>query len=180
MFWMFFQNKCHISASSFELNRMCIFLLLCSQAAIIQDFHTLRAQAERDGLFRAQPLFFCLHLGHILLLEALAWLIIWLWGTSWTLTFLCSIMLAVAQVTRTLLSQSQILLQTNTKTPASLLLLQSQAGWLQHDFGHLSVFKKSSWNHMLQKFVIGHLKVICIPGSIYIFSFPKNHVCSSK
>uniref|UniRef100_A0A8C4F432 acyl-CoA (8-3)-desaturase n=1 Tax=Dicentrarchus labrax TaxID=13489 RepID=A0A8C4F432_DICLA len=32
------------------------------------------------------------------------------------------------------------------------------AGWLQHDFGHLSVFKKSSWNHMLHKFVIGHLK----------------------
>uniref|UniRef100_A0A671WPX2 acyl-CoA (8-3)-desaturase n=1 Tax=Sparus aurata TaxID=8175 RepID=A0A671WPX2_SPAAU len=55
-------------------------------AAVIQDFHTLRAQAESDGLFRAQPLFFCLHLGHILLLEALAWLIIWLWGTSWTLT----------------------------------------------------------------------------------------------
>uniref|UniRef100_A0A8C4F4C2 Fatty acid desaturase 2 n=1 Tax=Dicentrarchus labrax TaxID=13489 RepID=A0A8C4F4C2_DICLA len=98
-------------------------------AAIIQDFYTLRAQAESEGLFKAQPLFFCLHLGHILLLEALAWLIIWLWGTSWTLTFLCSIMLATAQ-----------------------------AGWLQHDFGHLSVFKKSSWNHMLHKFVIGHLK----------------------
>uniref|UniRef100_A0A8C9X386 acyl-CoA (8-3)-desaturase n=1 Tax=Sander lucioperca TaxID=283035 RepID=A0A8C9X386_SANLU len=32
------------------------------------------------------------------------------------------------------------------------------AGWLQHDFGHLSVFKKSSWNHLLHKFVIGHLK----------------------
>ncbi|KAI4824961.1 hypothetical protein KUCAC02_020671 [Chaenocephalus aceratus] len=33
-----------------------------------------------------------------------------------------------------------------------------QAGWLQHDFGHLSVFKKSSWNHVLHKFSIGHLK----------------------
>ncbi|XP_023146448.2 acyl-CoA 6-desaturase isoform X1 [Amphiprion ocellaris] len=100
-------------------------------AAIIQDFNTLRAQMEKKGLFRAEPLFFCLHLGHILLLEALAWLIIWLWGTSWVLTFLCSVMLATAQ---------------------------SQAGWLQHDFGHLSVFKKSSWNHILQKFIIGHLK----------------------
>ncbi|KAI3370689.1 hypothetical protein L3Q82_007245 [Scortum barcoo] len=100
-------------------------------ATIIQDFHNLRARAEKEGLFRAQPLFFCLHLGHILLLEALAWLIIWLWGTSWTLTFLCAVMLTTAQ---------------------------SQAGWLQHDFGHLSVFKKSSWNHMFHKFVIGHLK----------------------
>nr|QAY29225.1 fatty acid desaturase [Chelon labrosus] len=100
-------------------------------AAIIQDFNTLRVQVENAGLFRASPLFFCLHLGHILLLEALAWLIIWHWGTSWTLTILCSVILATVQL---------------------------QAGWLQHDFGHLSVFKKSKWNHLLQKFIIGHLK----------------------
>uniref|UniRef100_A0AAR2LVX0 Cytochrome b5 heme-binding domain-containing protein n=1 Tax=Pygocentrus nattereri TaxID=42514 RepID=A0AAR2LVX0_PYGNA len=37
-------------------------------------------------------------------------------------------------------------------------LLTSQAGWLQHDFGHLSVFKRSRWDHLLHKFVIGHLK----------------------
>uniref|UniRef100_A0A8C9X0J0 acyl-CoA (8-3)-desaturase n=1 Tax=Sander lucioperca TaxID=283035 RepID=A0A8C9X0J0_SANLU len=83
-------------------------------ATIIQDFHTLRAQVESEGLF-----------------QALAWLIIWVWGTSWTLTFLSAVMLATTQL---------------------------QAGWLQHDFGHLSVFKKSSWNHLLHKFVIGHLK----------------------
>ncbi|KAM4573640.1 acyl-CoA Delta-6 desaturase-like isoform 2-T2 [Odontesthes bonariensis] len=101
------------------------------KAAIIQDFKTLREQAEKEGHFQAKPLFFCLHLGHILLLEALAWLIVWFWGTSWTLTLLCSVLLATAQ---------------------------SQAGWLQHDFGHLSVFKKSRWNHLIHKLVIGHLK----------------------
>nr|WJY55134.1 Fads2 [Paralichthys lethostigma] len=100
-------------------------------AALIQDFRTLRAQAESEGLFRAQPLFFCLQLGHIMLLESLAWLMIWHWGTNWILTCLCAVIMAVAQ---------------------------SQAGWLQHDCGHLSVFKKSSWNHLLHKFVIGHLK----------------------
>nr|BBL33568.1 fatty acid delta6 desaturase [Hypoclinemus mentalis] len=100
-------------------------------AAIIQDFHTLRTQAEHKGLFRARPLFFCLHLAHIVLLEALAWLMIWLWGTNWMLTLLCAVMLTISQ---------------------------SQAGWLQHDFGHLSVFKKSRWNHLLHKFIIGHLK----------------------
>nr|BBL33564.1 fatty acid delta6 desaturase [Gymnachirus melas] len=100
-------------------------------AAIIQDFHTLRTQAERKGLFRARPLFFCLHLGHIVLLEAVAWLMIWLWGTNWILTLLCVVMLTVSQ---------------------------SQAGWLQHDFGHLSVFKKSRWNHLMHKFIIGHIK----------------------
>uniref|UniRef100_A0A8C9X4A4 acyl-CoA (8-3)-desaturase n=1 Tax=Sander lucioperca TaxID=283035 RepID=A0A8C9X4A4_SANLU len=90
-------------------------------ATIIQDFHTLRAQVESEGLFQARPLFFCLHLGHILLLEALAWLIIWVWGTSWTLTFLSAVMLATTQ-----------------SMPVSLHLLY--------------------WNHLLHKFVIGHLK----------------------
>ncbi|XP_036068244.1 fatty acid desaturase 2 [Oryzias melastigma] len=100
-------------------------------ASIIQDFENLRVQAEKKGLFKTNPLFFGLHLGHILLLEVLAWLLVWLCGTGWTMTFLCSILLATAQ---------------------------SQAGWLQHDFGHLSVFRKSKWNHLVHKFVIGHLK----------------------
>ncbi|KAM6961004.1 acyl-CoA Delta-4 desaturase-like [Aplochiton taeniatus] len=100
-------------------------------AALMQDFRTLRDDVEKKGLLQARPLFFCLHLGHIVLLEALAWMLLWLWGTSWSLTLLCAIIQGTAQ---------------------------SQAGWLQHDFGHLSVFKKSGWNHILQKFVIGHLK----------------------
>ncbi|MCJ8736162.1 hypothetical protein PDJAM_G00255730 [Pangasius djambal] len=36
--------------------------------------------------------------------------------------------------------------------------MQAQAGWLQHDLGHLSVFKNSTWDHLAHKFVIGHLK----------------------
>uniref|UniRef100_A0A8C7Y299 acyl-CoA (8-3)-desaturase n=1 Tax=Oryzias sinensis TaxID=183150 RepID=A0A8C7Y299_9TELE len=99
--------------------------------AIIQDFERLRVQAEKDGLFKTKPLFFCLHLGHILLLEILAWTLVWLWGTGWTVTLLCAALLATSQ---------------------------AQAGWLQHDFGHLSVFRKSKWNHLVHKFVIGHLK----------------------
>lgn len=38
-------------------------------------------------------------------------------------------------------------------------VMQAQAGWLQHDFGHLSVFKNSTWDHLVHKFVIGHIKV---------------------
>lgn len=100
-------------------------------AAVVQDFQGLRDHAEKKGLFQARPRFFCLYLGQILLLEALALLLLWAWGTSWAVTLLCSVILATSQ---------------------------SQAGWLQHDFGHLSVFKKSSWNHILHKFTIGHLK----------------------
>uniref|UniRef100_A0A3B3THZ4 acyl-CoA (8-3)-desaturase n=1 Tax=Poecilia latipinna TaxID=48699 RepID=A0A3B3THZ4_9TELE len=111
---------------------------------IIKDFESLRAQVEKEGLFKAKPLFFCLHLGHILLLEALAWLMVTYWGTSWTMTLLCALMLTISQ---------------------------SQAGWLQHDFGHLSVFKKSRWNHLVHKFVIGHLKY----GIKKIKHMPYNH-----
>ena len=38
------------------------------------------------------------------------------------------------------------------------VITQVQAGWLQHDYGHLSVYKKSMWNHIVQKFIISHLK----------------------
>lgn len=40
-----------------------------------------------------------------------------------------------------------------------LFLLQVQASWLQHDLGHLSVFRKTKWNHLLHKFVMCHLIV---------------------
>lgn len=75
-----------------------LFPFLCSQADIIKDFEDLRAQAEKQGLFRTQPLFFCLHLGHIILLEILAWMMASYWGTGWTVTLVCAVMLATAQV----------------------------------------------------------------------------------
>ncbi|KAJ8249160.1 hypothetical protein GJAV_G00231820 [Gymnothorax javanicus] len=100
-------------------------------AELTQAFRELRKRIEREGFFKTKLLFFCLHLGHIFLLEALALLLIWVCGTGWLQTLLCSVILATSQ---------------------------SQAGWLQHDFGHLSVFRKSRWNHLLHKFIIGHLK----------------------
>uniref|UniRef100_A0A8C7M8G6 Cytochrome b5 heme-binding domain-containing protein n=1 Tax=Oncorhynchus kisutch TaxID=8019 RepID=A0A8C7M8G6_ONCKI len=78
-------------------------------AVLVQDFQALRDRVEK----------------------ALALGLLWVWGTSWSITLLCSLMLATSQ---------------------------AQAGWLQHDYGHLSVCKKSGWNHKLHKFVIGHLK----------------------
>lgn len=98
---------------------------------VLRDFRVLREELERKGLFRADPVFFSLYLGHILLLELLAVLLVWATGTGWLSSLVCAALLATSQ---------------------------SQAGWLQHDFGHLSVFKKSKWNHLLHKFIIGHLK----------------------
>ncbi|XP_069479993.1 fatty acid desaturase 2-like [Ambystoma mexicanum] len=97
----------------------------------VEDFRALRKTAEEMDLFNADPVFFSLYLGHILLMEFLAWFTIWYFGTGWIPTFATLLILATSQ---------------------------AQAGWLQHDFGHLSVFKKSKWNHLAHKFVIGHLK----------------------
>jgi fatty acid desaturase 2 (delta-6 desaturase) len=39
-----------------------------------------------------------------------------------------------------------------------LVIAQAQAGWLQHDFGHLSVFKSRRLNLWAHRFVVIHLK----------------------
>ncbi|XP_033824108.1 acyl-CoA 6-desaturase isoform X1 [Periophthalmus magnuspinnatus] len=100
-------------------------------AAVAADFRALLTQVQSEGMFEAQPWFFCLYLGHILLLEVGAWLLLLLWGTGWGPTLLSIILLTI---------------------------VQAQASWLQHDLGHLSVFKRSRWNHIGQRFIIGHLK----------------------
>ncbi|XP_053497880.1 fatty acid desaturase 2 [Ictalurus furcatus] len=100
-------------------------------AALVEDFRALRKKLEAQGTFRTSPLFFILYLGHILLLEALSLALLWTFGNGWSITILITVLLTTAQ---------------------------AQAGWLQHDFGHLSVFKNSTWDHVLHKFVIGHLK----------------------
>ncbi|XP_074087760.1 fatty acid desaturase 3 [Macrotis lagotis] len=98
---------------------------------LIEDFRVLRRTAEDLKLFEADTEFFSLILGHILLMEGLAWLVIYLLGTGWAPTILAAVVLAVSQ---------------------------AQCWCLQHDLGHVSVFKKSRWNHVAQQFVMGQLK----------------------
>ncbi|KAJ8349605.1 hypothetical protein SKAU_G00247350 [Synaphobranchus kaupii] len=98
---------------------------------VVEDFRRLRGLVERLGLLRPGPLFFATTLLHILALDLAAWLTLWLWGPSWGPFILTALLLAT---------------------------VQAQAGWLQHDFGHLSVFGTSRWNHLAHRFVIGHLK----------------------
>ncbi|XP_045430026.1 acyl-CoA (8-3)-desaturase isoform X1 [Pipistrellus kuhlii] len=98
---------------------------------LTEEFRELRAAVERMGLMKANHAFFLLHLLHILLLDAAAWLTLWAFGTSLVPFVLCAVLLSA---------------------------VQAQAGWLQHDFGHLSVFSTSTWNHLLHHFVVGHLK----------------------
>lgn len=50
-------------------------------------------------LFEAKPTFFALLLGHILAMEVLAWLIIYLLGPGWVPTTVATLIMALAQVT---------------------------------------------------------------------------------
>lgn len=50
-------------------------------------------------LFEAKPAFFALLLGHILAMEVLAWLTIYLLGPGWVPSTLAALVLATSQVT---------------------------------------------------------------------------------
>ena len=59
------------------------------------------------GLMKANPVFFLLHLLHILLLDAAAWLTLWLCGTSFLPLLLCAVLLSTVQVRALGLSRTQ-------------------------------------------------------------------------
>ncbi|XP_061017865.1 fatty acid desaturase 2-like protein FADS2B [Dama dama] len=105
--------------------------MFISQSQLVEDFQELRRTLETMNLFNANLGFFFLHLAQVLILEALAWVIVWHFGSGWLVTMLISFLLTVAQ---------------------------AQGSFLQHDMGHFSMFKKSKWNRLMQIFVTGHLQ----------------------
>ncbi|KAB1277171.1 Acyl-CoA 6-desaturase [Camelus dromedarius] len=99
---------------------------------ITEDFRALRKTTEEMNLFKTNHLFFLLLLAHIFIMETITWFTVFYFGNGWIPIIIMAFILAASQ---------------------------APAGWLQHDFGHLSVYKKSTWNHIVHKFTIGHLKV---------------------
>nr|XP_060626636.1 acyl-CoA (8-3)-desaturase-like [Anolis sagrei ordinatus] len=98
--------------------------------SLIMDFRELCTTVEKMGLMKPNSFFFLALLFHILILDIASWLTLIYFGTS-LLPFMASLgLLTIAQV---------------------------QAAWLQHDLGHLSVFEKTKWNHLLHQFVMCHL-----------------------
>jgi fatty acid desaturase 2 (delta-6 desaturase) len=103
-----------------------------SMDPIVKDFRALRAQFVNDGLFKAQSWWYALHLLQIFALEILGVVLMYNWGHTHWAFWLTAVVLAVSQI---------------------------QAGWLQHDFGHLSVVLGNRWlNSAAHHFVIGGLK----------------------
>ncbi|KAB0371923.1 hypothetical protein FD755_016861 [Muntiacus reevesi] len=97
---------------------------------ITEDFQALRKTAEDVNLFKSNQFFFLLHVAHIISMESIGWCTIFYFGNSWIPTIITAFLLATSQ---------------------------AQAGWLQQEYDHLSVYK-SMWNHIVHKFIIGHLK----------------------
>ncbi|CAF3428348.1 unnamed protein product [Rotaria sp. Silwood1] len=95
------------------------------------DFERLRQKAISKKLFKSSVLYFVLTCFHILACEFAAYFVLFRFGTSW-LPYLIALVLYI--------------------------IAEAQCGWVQHDFGHLSVFKKSSWNHLLHQFYVGFTK----------------------
>uniref|UniRef100_A0A452RF66 Cytochrome b5 heme-binding domain-containing protein n=1 Tax=Ursus americanus TaxID=9643 RepID=A0A452RF66_URSAM len=98
---------------------------------LVEDFQELRRTLEAMNMFKANWVFFFLHLAHILILETLAWLIVWHFGNGWLVTIFISFLLTISQM---------------------------QSAFLQHDAGHCSMFTNPKWNHLMQKFLMSHLK----------------------
>lgn len=101
------------------------------ETSLLEDFRKLRTVAETAGYFRPSPLFYVFQVAHILLLEGLGWWIMWNFGTGWLSYIVAACCLTTAQI---------------------------QAGWSQHDYGHLSVFASTRLNHYFQVFLLNFIK----------------------
>lgn len=101
------------------------------EMALIEDFHQLRTVAENSGFFRPNPVFYVLHIAHILFLDFLGWWMMKTFGTGWLSYFIAACFLTTGQI---------------------------QAGWSQHDYGHLSVFRSTRLNHYFQIFLLNFIK----------------------
>ncbi|XP_032068412.1 acyl-CoA (8-3)-desaturase-like, partial [Thamnophis elegans] len=102
------------------------------QSEIInRRFWELLSTVEKMGLFKPNQFFFFLILLHILLMDAAGWFVLWYFGISKTSFLIATVLLTFAQ---------------------------SQAGFLQHDLGHHSVFSNPKWNHLWHEFVMCYLK----------------------
>lgn len=103
-----------------------------SPEPVIQDFRDLTRKFQEKGYFKADLMFFFLHFMQLIVLEAIGVYISYNYKlTSWSSTMLCAIILMISQ---------------------------AQAGWLQHDFGHIAVFENNKLNNYFHVFIISILK----------------------
>lgn len=98
---------------------------------INKDFRKLKETAVKMGLFTPSITFFTITLLHLIALDIAGYLTLYYFGVGW-IPFLVSLILNST--------------------------CQAQLGWNQHDYGHLSVFRKSKLDHALHYFIVGFMK----------------------
>ncbi|CAH8485118.1 unnamed protein product [Heterobilharzia americana] len=96
-----------------------------------EDLENIRSILMKQGLFESDKLFFGTMMLQVFVLEVLAYLNLIYFGTSWPRIIISVILYAISQ---------------------------TQAGWLQHDLGHLSVFKSTRRNHIFHEIILGLTK----------------------
>jgi fatty acid desaturase 2 (delta-6 desaturase) len=102
-----------------------------NEQALKNDFEQLRQTAISRKLFDSSRLFFFLTCLHILAFEFAAYFVLLKFGAGWV-PYLITLLFYV--------------------------IAEAQCGWIQHDFGHLSVFKNVSWNHTFHHVFLGLVK----------------------
>lgn len=98
---------------------------------IKKDFIELRKTAEQMQLFTPSKTFFILIFLHLVFFDALAYFTMYYFGTGW-LPYCASAVFYCISL--------------------------AEAGWAQHDYGHLSVFKDNRLNHIFHTIVINVMK----------------------
>ncbi|XP_022102788.1 fatty acid desaturase 2-like isoform X2 [Acanthaster planci] len=98
---------------------------------IEEDFKNLRSTATKMGLFEANYFFFFLMTVQVIFFDLFAYFNMCYFGAGWGTFIAAALLTSTAQV---------------------------QAGWFQHDLGHLSVFKTGKWNRASHALIMGLLK----------------------
>ena len=88
-------------------------------------------------MFKVQVWFFVALFAHIVAFHLLAWWLLRYFGNNWVTWIVSACFMTIGQ---------------------------AQAGWLQHDFGHHTVFNNTKLNHFFHDVTIGLMKV---PFSLY-------------
>ncbi|RUS91181.1 hypothetical protein EGW08_001094 [Elysia chlorotica] len=101
------------------------------QSSIQEDFRKLRQLVDSNGWMTPEPWFYIWNFCHVILLEALAVTVLWYWGANFITVVAAMLLMATSQ---------------------------AQSGWIQHDYGHHSVFKDLKRAHIFHHITIGFMK----------------------
>ncbi|KAI3378777.1 hypothetical protein SNEBB_010411 [Seison nebaliae] len=99
--------------------------------ALEKDFREFRDDLEKRGMFKSQRSFFLGHFLQLVLLEVIATYIIYNISTSYLAVLVSGILLGT---------------------------MQTQAGWTQHDYGHMALFHNYKFDRLAQNLIIGLMK----------------------